>query len=111
MLVLLATLVLASPSVDDRSWWGVVREAQDIRGNRDGIWENEDLDAGERGWFRGGVERPSKDEIAAWRKMRDGVTGGARVGTTGNELIEAQAVNAMARYDRKPSEFSDGKLG
>ena len=111
--VFAATPALANPFANraDREAWGLVRDWQDVTGNRDGIWENEDLDAGERGWFRGGVERPGEEELAAFERWkaaelaRHGVT---RAGSSGNATAEGQAVIAMARYGRDARAFDDG---
>lgn len=110
---LVASPAFANPFVSqaDRETWGLVRDWQDVTGNRDGIWENEDEPAGERGWFRGGVERPSREEIAAFESWKAGELarmGVTRAGSSGNATAEGQAVNAMARYGRHAREFGDG---
>src|SRR4051812_15859865 len=87
----LAPLPAHALSDTDRAQWGLVREWQDLQGNRDGIWENEDKPAGERPFWRGHPEAPSQKELAAWRAWRDAQLsqqGIAHAGTTGNEVIE-----------------------
>lgn len=111
---LAATPALANPfhtSQADRESWGLVRDWQDVTGNKDGIWENEDLAAGESGWFRGGVERPNRKDLAAYEKWKAGELarmGVSRAGRSGNATAEGIAVNTMARYGRDAREFDDG---
>jgi alpha-beta hydrolase superfamily lysophospholipase len=107
------SLLVALPvsAHETREYWGLVRDWQDVTGNRDGIWENEDLAAGQRGWFRGGVEAPSKDELAgfrAWQTAELAKRGVSKIGTTGDEVIEGHALETMARYGRDASSYTDG---
>lgn len=100
-------------SLSRRAYWGLVRDYQDIVGNNDGIWENEDLARGERGIWRGGVEDPNADELHAWRTwkvMQLNRWGVDRVGTTGSEVVSSIALHTLVRYDRDPSSFTDGYL-
>lgn len=113
--VLIATPALANPfttSQSERESWGLVRDWQDVTGNKDGIWENEDLDAGDSGWFRrGAVENPSRKDRAAYEKWKAGELarmGVSRVGRSGNTTAEGIALNTMARYGRDACAFDDG---
>ena len=109
--MLAAVPAIAGPSQRDRESWGVVRDWQDVTGNRDGIWENEDLAAGERGWFRGGIERPSTRELAdyeRWKRLEMHRMGVTSVGHSGNKTAQGIALNAMARYGRDARAFDDG---
>lgn len=117
-LVLLAATLVATPafanpflSQEERQRWGLVREWQDVTGNRDGIWENEGRPAGERSWFGARTDELGREELegfARWKQGELAKYGMTRAGRSGNEIAEGHALLNMARYGRRASEFDDG---
>jgi len=106
-----ASPAFAGPSQSDRESWGLIRDWQDVTGNRDGIWENEDLAPGETGWFRGGVEKPSREDRAAydaWKSAEMKRMGVTSVGRSANQTAEGIALNTIVRYGRDARAFDDG---
>lgn len=104
---------VSDSSLSRRAYWGLVRDFQDLAGNNDGIWENEDKPPGSRGIWRGGVEDPSNEELSAWRTWRTARMadwGVDRVGTTGSEVAMSIAIHTLVRYGRNPADYTDGYL-
>ena len=102
----------SGPSAQDKAQDALVLEWKDVQGNRDGIWGNENLPAGTRGpGFD--LDAPSSkdlDAFRAWRAQQLAARGVSSIGTTGDEVIEGQALLEMARYGRPASAYTDGRV-
>ena len=114
--LLVALTLVAAPAFaqSEREIWGLVREYEDIMGNRDGIWENEHREAGERGWLPAMKEMPTPSfrlAFAEWKESQLRKHGVTKVGHANEPVAEGHALLSMARYGRSAGEFDDFVLG